>query len=179
MGSKQSEKVTRYRKNIKNKMVLSMGGKCQICGYSKCNDALEFHHLDSNTKEFGFGKLRSNPKKLSVLLNELSKCILLCAICHREVHAGIRAIPDEYPKLDPSIFGWVSINGGFEKKLNSIEVKEIPEKNVDVKNRKLKFEISEIDLKILLDSKSLCEIGRMFGVSDNAIRKRAKKFGIL
>jgi hypothetical protein len=28
-------------------------GKCQICGYNKCNRALSFHHKDPNEKDFG------------------------------------------------------------------------------------------------------------------------------
>lgn len=40
------------RKLMKEKCVEYMGGKCKICGYNKCNSALEFHHLDPNNKEF-------------------------------------------------------------------------------------------------------------------------------
>ena len=29
------------------------GGRCQICGYDKCIEALEFHHLDPTRKDFG------------------------------------------------------------------------------------------------------------------------------
>ena len=29
-----------------------MGGKCEICGYNKNVSALEFHHIDSVTKDF-------------------------------------------------------------------------------------------------------------------------------
>jgi len=174
MGSKLSEKVTRYRKNIKNKMILSMGGKCQCCGYSRCNDALEFHHIDPTQKELAFGQLRSNPKKISSVLLELKKCILLCSICHREIHAGIRIVPNVYCKLDPSVFGWREVEVGFEKieKEVSVEVKE-------KKERKKKFEVSRDELKDLLDIKSMVAIGKMFEVSDNAVRKRAKKFGLL
>jgi len=35
------------------------------------------------------------------------------------------------------------------------------------------------ELKQLITEKSFCEIGRIFGVSDNAVRKWAKNFGIL
>lgn len=175
MGTKLSEKVIRYRKNIKRKMILSMGGKCQDCGYSRCNDALEFHHIDPATKEIGFGKVRSNPKNITKLLNELKKCILLCSICHREVHAGIRAIPDEYTKLDPSVFGWIESSEGFVPMGKETMTNPVKKKS----SIRRKFEISSNELAELIATKSLCEIGRMFGVSDNAIRKRAKKFGIL
>ena len=42
-----------------------------------------------------------------------------------------------------------------------------------------KFEVSKEELEILMREHSMVTIGKMFGVSDNAIRKRAKKMGIL
>lgn len=41
-----------------------------------------------------------------------------------------------------------------------------------------KFHITQEKLIALIKEKSICEIGRMFGVSDNAIRKRCKLFKI-
>ena len=29
------------------------GGRCQVCGYDRCIEALEFHHLDPTQKDFG------------------------------------------------------------------------------------------------------------------------------
>lgn len=42
-----------------------------------------------------------------------------------------------------------------------------------------KFEVTKEELANLLKEKSMVSIGKMFGVSDNAIRKRAKKLGII
>ena len=42
-----------------------------------------------------------------------------------------------------------------------------------------KFNVDKETLTNLLDIKSYVEIGKMFGVSDNSIRKRAKKLGII
>lgn len=44
--------------------------------------------------------------------------------------------------------------------------------------RPKKFEISKEDLENLIGKMPLTKIGEMFGVSDNAIKKRAKKLGI-
>jgi len=65
------------------------GGKCQTCGYDKCPDVLEFHHLDPNQKEASWNKMRLWSEKK--LLTELDKCVMLCANCHRETHYNIRA----------------------------------------------------------------------------------------
>lgn len=73
----------------------SMGGKCQTCGYAKCQDALEIHHIDPSEKDFSFGMFRASPRSLLLLIDELKKCVLLCANCHREVHAGLRESPKE------------------------------------------------------------------------------------
>ena len=60
------------------------GGKCKVCGYSKYYGALEFHHRDTTEKEFDWRKMRLVSK--DKLTQELDKCDLLCANCHREVH---------------------------------------------------------------------------------------------
>lgn len=49
--------------------------------------ALDFHHLDPNTKEGGINKLSKYSR--AVVKRELRKCILVCSNCHRKIHAGI------------------------------------------------------------------------------------------
>ncbi len=69
----------------------ALGGKCSVCGYARCEAALELHHTDPSKKDPGYSKLRSN--KLETLLKEASKCILVCANCHRELHAVSTSLP--------------------------------------------------------------------------------------
>jgi len=59
------EAVKKWRKKTKERMVQSMGGCCQICGYNKSLMALEFHHIDPNEKDFGFGTKMANPSSWS------------------------------------------------------------------------------------------------------------------
>lgn len=77
--------VQQWRKNKKLKAIEYKGGKCEICGYNKCNAALDFHHLDRNTKEFEIG---NNTYSWERNVKELDKCILVCANCHREIEFG-------------------------------------------------------------------------------------------
>ena len=75
--------MKRWKKR-KIEVVNDMGGCCSKCGYSKCIAALELHHIDDSTKQYEWSKMRQLSE--SKLKNELSKCILLCANCHRELH---------------------------------------------------------------------------------------------
>lgn len=73
------------RKELKLLAVKYKGGGCYICGYNKCIEALEFHHLDSNKKEFSISTVSIN-YSWDKVIQELDKCVLLCANCHREQH---------------------------------------------------------------------------------------------
>ena len=75
-------------KNNKKKAVEYKGGKCERCGYNKCIDALEFHHIDPSKKDKNFGSMKL--RKWEDQKNELDKCICVCANCHREIHSEIR-----------------------------------------------------------------------------------------
>ena len=79
-----AESLLRQRK-FKAKCVEYKGGKCEICGYNKCQSALEFHHRDPNEKEFQLSKAKSWSFEERVT-KELDKCQLLCSNCHKELH---------------------------------------------------------------------------------------------
>ena len=67
------------------------GKGCQLCGYNKCIGALDFHHIDPTKKELDISKFAGKNKLSYAMLNELTKCCLLCKNCHAEVHAGMHA----------------------------------------------------------------------------------------
>lgn len=83
---------SRYTKRvIKHKLIEHKGGKCEICGYNKCEGALQFHHLNPKEKEFTISHINLNEDEFSFenLLKEVDKCQLLCANCHAEQHYKI------------------------------------------------------------------------------------------
>lgn len=82
---RKSKQVIYWRKKAKLNLVEYKGGKCEKCGYNKCVDALEFHHLDPNEKDFSVG---GKSWSLERLKKEVDKCILICANCHRELHSN-------------------------------------------------------------------------------------------
>ena len=77
----------RYRKERKRVALEYLGGRCVVCGYSRCARALHFHHLDPSLKDFSIsGKHCYSWDKIKV---ELDKCVILCSVCHAEVEDGI------------------------------------------------------------------------------------------
>ena len=77
-----SKAVSRRRKVVKQKAVELLGGKCSRCGYNKCISALHFHHIDPASKEFGISD--GVTRAWNRVVEELRKCVLLCANCHAE-----------------------------------------------------------------------------------------------
>jgi hypothetical protein len=67
-------------------IVRTAGGRCAICGYNKNLAALVFHHIDSEEKDFKVDRRSLSNRKLEAILEEINKCILLCANCHAEIH---------------------------------------------------------------------------------------------
>jgi len=80
----QNQKAATRRLELKERAISHLGGKCQLCGYDKCPSAFDFHHLDGEEKDF----VISSKTSWATIEPELAKCALLCATCHREVHAG-------------------------------------------------------------------------------------------
>ena len=83
-----------YRKRTDRKLELIAlkGGKCQVCGYDKCTDALVFHHRNPAEKKFPLSKQFIWNRKWETLIEELEKCDLLCCRCHCELHAAQHCI---------------------------------------------------------------------------------------
>ena len=78
--------VRKRRRKVRLMAVQHAGGRCSRCGYDKCVEALEFHHLDSSQKDFGISS-RGYTRSWARVREEIEKCVLVCANCHRELHA--------------------------------------------------------------------------------------------
>lgn len=179
------QNVKSFRQRLKERAVYVLGDKCQCCGYNQCITALEFHHLDPNEKETNFG---DNANRSWATTNaEIQKCILVCANCHREIHAGL---------ID---------NNELQSSYNSERAAEITQKVEDLKTHKLYYcntcgiEVSQREhycptcaailrrkverpqreeLKKLIRSLPFTQIAANFGVTDNAIRKWCKSMNL-
>lgn len=76
--------IERWR-GLKTKYVQFMGGVCNDCKHEYPDCVMEFHHLDPNSKDFDWSKMRL--RSSAVIEEELSKCVMLCANCHRIRHS--------------------------------------------------------------------------------------------
>ena len=151
------------------------GGKCEICGYDKYIGALDFHHKDPSQKKFNIAaaKLRQFNNET---IEELDKCQMLCANCHREVHNihNIKELKNtwaEYKKLKKE-----QLNRTHNKNSICICGNKKSKKSkqcLKCNNKKaLERNIDEVIAKI--KETNWTQAGKFFGVSDNALRKFLK-----
>lgn len=78
-------KTQARRKANKERAVNYLGGQCEKCGLiSPYYSVYDFHHRDPKEKEADPGSLLH--RSWEVVFNEISKCMLLCANCHRITH---------------------------------------------------------------------------------------------
>ena len=78
-----------YRqRKFKKECIEYKGGCCSLCKYNKYIGALEFHHKNPSEKDFTIANQRFT-KFNDKIKNELDKCIIVCANCHREIHGNL------------------------------------------------------------------------------------------
>lgn len=203
--SEQSKHVKNWRKRTKERIILAMGGKCVCCGYDKCSWALVLHHLDPNEKDFHLGSIRANSISWNRITNELKKCILVCHNCHTEIHYGIRDIPENPARFNETFLNYKELEimerekdptryhncpycnmpvPNYKKYCSKIcasacngkkhERKTIIHKTKTERKTKIIWPSHELLTKMLEES-NFSSVGRVLGVSDNAIRKRLKR----
>jgi len=83
---KHRAKEQRRNKLIRAQLVQLAGGTCMDCGLRYPPVCLDFHHRDGTTKSFGLNIVNMY-REFAVLMEEIDKCDLVCANCHRIRHA--------------------------------------------------------------------------------------------
>lgn len=88
-GDYHKKAVFARNKRVKNEIKAKLE-ELKSVGCSKCNEkdtcCLDYHHL--NEKNDGIAIMVNSGKSWEAILEEISKCILVCANCHRKIHAG-------------------------------------------------------------------------------------------
>ena len=84
-----SKRVDRRRKELKEKAVEYAGGKCCDCGGVFPMPVYDFHHIDEdrdNDRSRCISVMCRNSRPWEVIKEEVDRCVLLCANCHRMRH---------------------------------------------------------------------------------------------
>jgi hypothetical protein len=177
--------VKKWRQDTKQRIIDAFDGKCCNCGYNKCHAALELHHLDPLQKKFTFGAIRSSPKSWATIVEELRKCVLLCANCHREFHSNLIQVPENAPRFNEEYTNY-SNKRQIEFYDNCPVCGEAKRKmaktcsNSCAAKIRYNFQWEQIDLYDLHINQRLTNmaIAEIVGCSDAAVIKRLKKLGI-
>lgn len=178
-----NENVKRCANSRKENLIKVFGAKCCLCGYNLYTSALEFHHVNPSTKCFslcGSGLMKAMPSQLE----EAKKCILVCANCHRGIHHHAVEVPQNWQQFYLEDVANNLLNEYFDKKQIHLHYcidcgQEISHKAircVDCANKyqQLTNRPDRETLKNLIRTVPFTTIGKMFEVSDNAIRKWCK-----
>ena len=73
------------RTELKVRAVEYKGRTCSDCGQSFPPAVFDFHHTDGS-KDDNVGTMTHNCRPWKVIKEELDKCVMLCANCHRLRH---------------------------------------------------------------------------------------------
>ena len=84
---KRTKRLASKFKHIADRYKLRKG--CNYCNYKKIPSVLHFHHINPKNKLFTIGDKLGRNKHLSytlwkIIKEEIRKCIILCANCHKE-----------------------------------------------------------------------------------------------
>lgn len=171
------QSVVRAQRRKKQQAVDYLGGKCIRCGYNKCLAALEFHHPDPKVKE----------QKLTYIvcrwswervLPELTKCVLVCSNCHREIHYGTVPVEGLRRHATPT---WektcLACGTGFrtnraDRKYCSYSCSHMGQRKVHRPSR----------AQLARDIRSIGKwtvIGAKYGVTNTAVKKWARRYGLI
>ena len=166
------EYVRVRRDEIRAELRRISGGACGICGYNRCLSALEYNHMDRNTKLFCL----STVSHIGILLRaEVAKCVLVCVNCHREIEEGL---------ISESRVWDAYVSQNTWEALRDSQVLRIRKTHVSLKAPRSPREpkqprVTEEYLASILWEKPTVEIARELGITDSAVGKWAKKYGLV
>lgn len=83
-----NEAKARVRLKHKQRIVDTLGGKCSMCGLVDDPCIYDAHHVNPQEKDRELSSL--SLYSWEIIEEELKKCILLCAHCHRKLHVDNR-----------------------------------------------------------------------------------------
>jgi hypothetical protein len=193
------KEIRYYRKKA---LVDLLGGKCEICGYDKCLNSLNFHHVMESDKKMNLSRHNFTNTNRFALLEEVCKTILVCSNCHGEVNNGVhKDLVDKWKNnyenrktllrnkistdqnnilsfrvVIPVIRNCKYCKKEFEIKCD--EQKYCSHKCCEIDSRKVKDRPSKEEMGELINSMSWSAIGRKYGVCGVTIKNWAGQYGL-
>lgn len=143
---------------------------CSSCGYNKSIVALDFHHVDPSSKNFSISQC-NNLSLNQRIKDELDKCTVLCANCHREKHSTEDGV--FIPKILKQKSSPICLICG-----NGCSRGNQRCKSCYIKSQSANVPSKEQLLSDINHLKYQSVIGRKYGVSGNAVKKWCKKYNI-
>jgi hypothetical protein len=184
----RNKKKEKYLKKLVDEIKSKLG--CAICS-EKDSCCLDFHHKNKNKDRnvSTWVRLKSEKK----LISEIKKCICVCSNCHRKIHASkikcpdtqfkeneLKIIIEEFKKENPWIVKYERTKKPKILKNNCLQcgqktnnLKYCSSKCRGISKRKVKRPTIE-ELKIKLKTMPMIKIAKMYGVTDNSVRKWLK-----
>lgn len=140
---------------------------CNRCGYSKCTDALDFHHINRKNKIRRLALFRFDGECVTDIYQhvktEIDKCEVICANCHLLEHSNFK---------DWEIFDKLVIEERIKKiKINKEEIDK--EKAYDLYNKNFNF--YEISKQLNCSFYTVKSILKELGINLNKIEKNKIK----
>jgi len=179
--SRLSENVKAWRKRTKKRLVEAFGGKCCLCNKIFPPELYDFHHIDPKTKKFSLGAARGSITSWKNLVEEVRKCVMLCANCHRLIEHGYKKLPDNVPRFDESFEKYESVKEILPKYANHncpvCGSNKVLRRNTycssscaGIAGNRIKNKPPIEEIKKLVEDNGWVQTGRMFGVTESTVR---------
>lgn len=173
----------RWRVRAKEWLIKYGGGACQVCGYNRFRGNLTFHHIEGKSEDIS--RLVNATAAWDKILAEVDKCVLLCHLCHGEIHAGLIDCPPVNlqqrqiifaadPRPEPKAIKRAHTCAKCGRPSTGLYCSS---KCAHMVAEKASWP-SDAELKLMVWRQPVTHIAASLGVSDRAVKKRCRRRGI-
>lgn len=200
MADYSANRKKQWRIIIKQRAIDALGGQCCNCGAVFNNVAMyDIHHINFE-KDFSISSVQTNGAKAWLKIrDELKKCCLLCPNCHRGYHCGEIEISFKDNYFNEDYYEWEATSFSQLKIENDLSLTPLDNRekkyrcascggpksysgeicrNCHSKKQWKCEHPSKEDMISLIKHYSLLQIAKMYGVSDNSIRKWLQNYNL-